>query len=484
MKNIFLSFLICSVLGFTACDDFLDTKPSVGLPSEEAIADMNSAQNALNGCYNILQNTTYYNHNFLAYGDIRGDDVQSNRGQQGSYAMYIFNHTFLNSAGAQLGYMWFRPLQLISNASRLIESIDGGKVIDGTETEKNNMIGHAIALRAMAHFDMVKVFGYPFKKDNGASWGAIIIDHTLANDELPVRSTVNETFEFIVKELERAIPMMSTAKDEYNRMNAYAARALLARAYLYWEKNDKAYQVASSLIEELKSGSPYQLYTNEGYMDAFAYSSEGTNFDPESLLEIFNTSSDNPARNGLGNMYHPNGYADIMLTEVFQHFMEADKGDVRYNMVGYMSDKRPYLTKYPGIGDQAAYDNNYPLIRLSEVYLIAAEAAVKGGGDQAAGLAYLNEIVKRGNPANSVSQSEFTLNRVLDERRKEFVGEGHRYFDLLRNGYTWSRKGGYHFTAVESFDVSWDYYRCILPVPLDQFKRNPDLQQNPEYQRE
>ena len=82
---------------------------------------------------------------------------------------------------------------------------------------------------------------------------------------------------------------------------------------------------------------------------------------------------------------------------------------------------------------------------LSEVYLIAAEAGCKLGGDAAVqGLGYLNEIVKRGNPDNEVTMADYTLDRVLDERSKELVGEGHRFFDLLRNGKTIVRKGGYH----------------------------------------
>jgi hypothetical protein len=486
-NNIYNIWLLAGLMTvFASCDDFLDTLPSTEIATSEAIVSIASAQSAINGCYNIAQNYTYCNQFYLIYGDIRGDDVQSDAGNQTSYSLYVFNHYRLNSASSGIGYMWFRPLELIRNTSSIIEAVDNGKIKDGTEEVKNNIKGHAIALRAMAHFDLVKVFGYPFKKDNGRSWGAPIINKVLDINDLPVRSTVDETYRFITDELERAIPLMSEAKNEYNQMNAYGARALLARACLYWEKNDRAFEVASGLIEEVKSNSLYQLYATDGYLNAFAYNSSGTNFDRESLLEIFNTPMDNPGRNGLAYMYSPNGYAENMLTAKFKAFIQSDPDDVRNGVVGYYGNGAPYLAKYPGEKGQAAFDNNYPLIRLSEVYLIASEAAVKGTNAEAraAGLEYLNAIVKRGNPANSVSDEEYTLDRVLDERRKELVGEGHRYFDLLRNGISFRRSGGYHYNAAAEYDIDWNFYRCILPIPLDQFKLNPNLQQNEGYEKE
>jgi hypothetical protein len=195
---------------------------------------------------------------------------------------------------------------------------------------------------------------------------------------------------------------------------------------------------------------------------------------------------DNPGRNGLSYMCNPNGYAENMITASFKELIQKDPDDVRNGIIGYYRNGSPYLAKYPGDNGQAAFDNNYPLIRLSEVYLIAAEAAVKSGGadKRTAGLAYLNEIVKRGNPDNSVTDAEYTLNRVLDENRKEFIGEGHRYFDLLRNGISFQRSGGYHYRAATGYDINWDFYRCVLPIPLDQFKLNPNLQQNEGYEKE
>lgn len=480
-----------SAILLASCSDFLDTVPPTSIPTNTAIQSVTEAEAAINGLYNIMQRNTYYNHYYMVYGDIRGDDIQSNLSTQVSWHLYTYNHDIANAASISTlsGNFWFQPMHLSRNASQIIDAIEKGKVTDGTEKERNAIKGHAIALRAMAHFDQLKVFGHPYAQDQGKSWGAIIIDRVLPDDELPLRSTVDQSFDFITSELEKAIPIMSDEKTSYNMLNSFGARALLARAYLYWEKNDKAFDTASALIEELKLSRMYRLYSRSEYANAFAYNSTGTNFNPESLLEVYNIPSDNPGRNGNGYMYHRWGYNAIMATRDFLNLINEDMDDIRHSVIDYYDSGAPWLRKYPGEGNQAAFDNNYPIIRLSEVYLIAAEAAAKqtDATKRATGLGYLNDIVKRANPANEVLDADYNLDRVLKERRLELIGEGHRYFDLLRNGKKWTRQGGYHWDAATSVgEISWDLYKCVMPIPSDQFVLNPDLktQQNAGYRVE
>ena len=131
-------------------------------------------------------------------------------------------------------------------------------------------------------------------------------------------------------------------------------------------------------------------------------------------------------------------------------------------------------------------DANVPVIRLSETYLIAAEAAVKVGDNDKA-VQYLDAIVSRANPSRSVSGTVVTLDDVLLERRKELVAEGHRMFDVIRNGRTVLRldeqdsrlTGTRHFAADKEYD--WSFYKLILPVPKAEMDANPNMVQNPGY---
>ena len=133
--------------------------------------------------------------------------------------------------------------------------------------------------------------------------------------------------------------------------------------------------------------------------------------------------------------------------------------------------------------------NNVPLIRLSEVYLIAAEAAVKLENDDKAA-EYLSAIAQRANP-DAEELVGVTLERVLEERSKELIGEGHRFFDAMRNNLTITRYTdealdmGYHYPLAQAASRSFDrtYYRTILPIPINEVNANPAIaeQQNPEY---
>ena len=135
-------------------------------------------------------------------------------------------------------------------------------------------------------------------------------------------------------------------------------------------------------------------------------------------------------------------------------------------------------------------DANIPLLRLSEAYLNAAEAAVKTG-DNASAVKYLDAIVSRANPDNSVEGTTISLERVMTERRKELVGEGHRFFDALRDGGSVDRhdvKGQskisstkHYITKAEKMNFSWDYYKCVLAIPKAEIDANQNMEQNPVY---
>ncbi|MCF0164145.1 MAG: RagB/SusD family nutrient uptake outer membrane protein [Bacteroidales bacterium] len=416
---------------------------------------------------------------------MKSDDVMATYWSSGrtSFPYYMFNHTAQSPSN---GGLWGRPYYVIRNAYNIINAIDGGKVKNVDASKLNDYKGQALAIVALCHFDLLRVFGYPYAKDGGKSPGVPIVDHSIGFDENPDRSSVAECFNFIIDRLKEAIPLLNGEKNN-GHFNSYAARALLSRVYLYCEKNKEAFETADALIKDIKSSSKYALATNDGYVDMFAH---GNKFGSESLFEIANTDSSNPGRDGLGYLWHWWGYAALAMTSSFEEFIGQDWDDVRSNLVAWYwnsgdSSEYPILLKYPGPANYwtPSFTNNYMVIRLSEVYLIAAEAAQKGGGSSADGLAYLNEIVKRGNPAKSVLAQDYTLDRVLDECRKEFFGEGHRYFDMLRNGKTMYRSGGKHLLNTPA-EVNWNYYKCVLPISRDQFVFNPNMAQNEGYARE
>lgn len=339
-------------------------------------------------------------------------------------------------------------------------------------------------------FDLTKFYGYPYKKDNGASLGVPIVLSVLDKEAKPKRNTVAECYKQVIDDLKAAITAMDNDEGKSfhkGHINLFAAQTLLSRVYLYHGDDSDALDMATQAIKGAEAEG-YKLWTNAEYATAWGNdASNGTK--GEVLFEIVNTTDDSPGKESLGRLHSPSGYKDICLTSSFYALLNEDPDDVRLNLLEY-SSKRAFVKKYQPQDEEDIMDANIPLIRLSEAYLNAAEAAVKTG-DNPSAVKYLNAIVSRANPANSVEGSTVTLDRVMTERRKELVGEGHRFFDALRDGGSVDRhdvKGQskisstkHYITKAEKMNFSWDYYKCVLAIPKAEMDANSNMLQNPLY---
>lgn len=494
MKKIYLIFtIIFTATILISCEDWLDTEPASGVNADDAITNYIDLQNARTGMYDGLQGNsskaTYYGARMIYYGDVRGDDMQAQKAGNRTSALYEMNYNADNAPN-----MWNVPYEVLRRSNRVIEAIDENKVSDGTQADINSIYAEALVVRALVHFDLARIYGQTYTADNGASLGVPIMTKPLAATELPTRNTVKEVYDQVVLDLNAAIQsnaLPTTKTPGY--INAWTAKSLLSRVYLYMGNNSSAL----SLAEDVINNSPYALWTYEEYGDA--WSKEAGVHSNEMILEIINASADDwTDREGLAYLYNEAGYADAIATEAFVDLIMTDPDDARINallpassnaLVAVYGDDPVFINKYPADRTGEMRLNNVPLIRLSEVYLIAAEAAVKSENPGKAS-EYLNAIVQRANPeADEVGN--VTLERVLSERRKELIGEGHRFFDALRNNLTITRYTdeavdmGYHYSLAQANSRSFDrtYYRTILPIPINEVNANPEIakQQNPGY---
>jgi hypothetical protein len=258
------------------------------------------------------------------------------------------------------------------------------------------------------------------------------------------------------------------------------------------------YDAATDVINNSKG--LYQLYTRDEYPTIW-----GKDFQAEALFELYiSTTEPSEWGGGTGGEGAPMVYANeekgvdwnnLILTEEFLNLLEEDPNDVRHcitqlslieNNEGLPEAARTrkvFLSKFPGkSGDPK--DNNISIIRLSEVYLNAAEAGVKLGGEYLEpARGFLNQIVSRANPEKSVSAEEFTIERVLKECRKELVGEGQIFFDYLRNKQPIVRKGGWHLSTLNTLNaetIQPNDPRIALPIPQSEIDANPNIVQNPQ----
>lgn len=453
-------------------NEFLTVFPNSALVAETAITSVNGANAALYGVYDLLQSVSLYNCNMITYAEVRGEDMQPiSRGAR-TVSFYTFNNRTPDNGDHNL---WAAPYVGLNRLNSIITAFDNGQVTDGTENQRNAILGQAYALRGFFHFDLVKLYGVPYLKDKSAP-GVIIADHVIAPAEKNQRATVEESYAQAVGDLTQAVSLLSgTTVRTDGYINYWAAEALLARVYLYMGNYEEAFNKAKDVID--KSG--YELTPNSEYVASW-----GLEFTKESLFDLINLGTDNGDRESIGYVAkpEPDGYGALIATPVFIDLLNEDPNDVRLQLLKPATDGTPgYIAKYPGRGILAV--NNVRIIRLSEAYLIAAEAALrKPVKNQTAADDYLDAIRKRANPAAPFIAA--TIDDVMKERRKELVSEGHRFFDIMRLGLTVNRMANNakaFLNEDEARTVGWDEPLCVLPIPRYELDINPELLVTPGY---
>lgn len=498
MKKIYyktLALLAIALSTYSCSADWLDLEPSDEAASDVAIRNVSDAKIALNGVYNIIKGsssaTEYYAADMIYYGDVRGDDMQtfvesSNRTNWAYEMRYSIS-------GAD--NMWYIPYSVINRSNKLIKAIEDGQVKDGDAAVVNNIKGQAVMARALAHFDLLRVYSLPYDvSTNGDKYGIPVVTKPQTPDAQNGRNTIKEVYTQVITDLTEAINLMN-ADNKVSFFNSWTAKLLLARVYLYQGDNTKAFELSEDLIKN----SPYRLWTTDEYASAWSITPSSQK-NTESLFEIgITNTNDWTDRGGIAYLYNQNGYAEAHITKAFYDLLNKDYvNDARIGALKESQDenaenlykKKVWINKYPGrVGESDFRIGNIVLFRLSEAYLIAAEAAEKRG-DLTSAAKYLNTIILRGNPeATPVTTSEATLDRILQERRVEFVGEGHRFFDLIRNNkpivrYTDESNRGWHQPLDQaSKQFNRTYFRVILPIPKSETDANPNIakQQNPGY---
>lgn len=456
-----------AVMALTSCDGYLDTYPSDAVESDGAITSLEDAQIALNGAYYGFISASYYGNDFVARAEVGGEDVQTISSGKRTEDFYRFIYRQNNSPSG----LWSIPYSIINRTNVLLEAIEGGKV--PASEGANQVKGEALALRALCHFDLLLTYGTPYQKDNGASLGVPLVENVLLPTELPSRSTVADGYTMVLKDLENAEELVSeeVVNGHFNR---WAVKALAARVNLYKGDYEAAYAYAKDIVEN----GPYELIPNQKYVASWY-----ENFTSESVFELEITALSSGNRELFGYVAHPTGYAAVVATKDFIDLLNEDPADVRLGLLQEDSEGgKRFINKYPG-RDGATAVNNTRIIRLSDVYLIAAEAALrKATVDQNIADKCLNAIIQRANPASPAVTA--TLDKVMKERRKELVMEGHRLYDILRIGESVTRSGGDHFlNQIDLVTVDWNDYRSIMAIPQAEIDANPNIagQQNEGY---
>ncbi|RZT96955.1 SusD-like starch-binding protein associating with outer membrane [Ancylomarina subtilis] len=492
MKNKFIYALVGLGLFNASCSEsWLDENPSDKLSSEGSVQNVSQAQYAVDGIYNQMTDDEYYNGDYICNFDVMADDMRvTQSGRLDTYYDYSF---YTESSDAT---MWERPYEALKNTAALMAVIDDIAVEGDDEiAARNDIKGQALALRGLIHFDLVKTFGKAYTHAGGpAALGVPIVTDVVQFDAKPARNTVEEVYTQVISDLKEGISLLK--KDvNLGHINKAAAQAILARVYLY--KGDMAN--ALTYAEEVINNSGIKLMPRDKYISEWA-----ANGMSESLFELVNSSEDTGGGyETVGYLSDPNGYGQFAASDDFIAKLQAAPYDVRSQLLAKdelssdeKGDRMGRILKFPGKPDQPAYTTNTRVIRLSEVYLIAAEAAL--GTDKTKAANYLNAVIERAYPTEdvldtdgttilfnhltdipTVTAANITLSSVLEERRLELVSEGHRFFDLVRNNMTIVRGSDYWGTLNKTIEMS--FHKIVQPIPRIELDANPNMKQNPGY---
>lgn len=497
----------CAILAasLSSCvNDWLDVAPSDGTDADAALTSSSDLAAARTGMYAALKGNSnlvdYYGQQFFVYGDVHaGDDYQYNNIGGSNRASFYYDMNYqtaseFSSSTSSSNVAWKSPYIVIGRANRIIAAAEGGALSDAAEAKAtiDQYAAEAKVLRALAHFDLVRIYGKPYTEDQGASLGVPLVTGVLESNAKPARSTVAEVYTQVVKDLTEAISSNALATEtEPGYVSVWGAKAILSRVYL----NMGDYANALSVAEDIIKNSGAALWTRDQYFKAWDASTPN---ESEFLFRLnVAGSTDNNDLNGIGNLQQREGYKEMVATKKFVDMLTSDPKDVRNDMflpataakeVATYGTNKVFLNKLRGQGGNLRNVTIVPIIRLSEVYLTAAECAFRNN-DKTKAVEYLNDLVKNRTTteASLATVDNITLERILIERRKELIGEGQRYFDALRNNETITRytseadKGWHKTLSKEAQSFNRDYFKAIAAIPQAEINANPNIKQNTGY---
>ena len=453
MKKIILILAII-ILGSVACEDQLYQDPISVMSSNGFFRNDADFNAALSGVYSSMHN---YPWREFYLSDVRSDNMYG-VGEAGvrdhepinNFAKTIAGNTYMSEA-------WSSNYTGIMRANTILDNIGNGKL--SSEAVKLNIEAQTKFLRAFFYFDLVKLFGKVPK-----------IDRLMTpNDLLSLgRSPVADIYDLIISDLTFAI----TNLDEYyakgtancGRATKNAARGLLAKVYLTRSgptygiegpglgTND--YAAALSLLNDVISSAHYDTLSN--YASIFVTTNENNKevvFDIQFIKGGQNAGADYPGEFCCQQWWKSVGYPyDIGLEnkDVSESLIgKFDKvKDERYAasiQLGYIPPSTGVYTYDPCVikycsklssewgNNRFDFPQNYIVIRYTDILLMKAECILQGAtGSQADVNNIVNGIRKRAGLA--ALPGNVTLDDLLAERQKEFLGEGQRWGDLVRTG--------------------------------------------------
>ncbi|HVK49502.1 MAG TPA: RagB/SusD family nutrient uptake outer membrane protein [Pseudobacter sp.] len=479
-------FIILAVAGISlsSCKKFLEeqTRSELTPQTTEDYSQLLYGTGYAFGQTTLLESISLMSDEVEIYANDQDYDVVA----MGLLPSYSWQFNYLGGAdGGTLGSPWKNLYKLAAGCNIAFDAVDGST---GTPQEKNQLKGEAAGLRALYYWYLVNLYGKPFNDSTTTpekSPGVPLIISPDLRDEPRARNTVAEVYDQIRKDIEMSISTFAIDKKKANmyRFNYLAARLLASRIYLFTEEWDKVIEHASELINTQPAIQDLNNWPADWYWDPTTFKPIFASPTIESLF-LYGTAAEGEASSGqvlslseeLFNQYETTDLRTTIYLVRLPDFMQL------FTPVKISGQKR--LTATYG-GKENAYG-----MRTTEAYLNRAEAYaqkyIKSGNvaDAQQALDDLNYIrSRRYKPADfqpvTIMPAADLLHFCRDERRRELVDEGHRWFDLRRMGmpaidHIFALRAQTKIYRLEKNDPQY-----TLQIPRSAMLVNTLLEQNP-----
>ena len=439
MKHLFKIFVLGLMVLVSGCGDWLDIKPQTESKEDDLFAKEQGFKDALIGAYIQMKQNSLYGQN-LTYTTLEYLAQHWNYSlvtYEENLSTYVYSDAIVEATFSSVYEQWYK---VILSCNNILNNIDGRKDVF-TKKYYELVKGEALAIRAFMHFDVLRLFG---PTPAAVVSGERILPYVTEVSTIP---NVHITFDEYIKLLEQDMleaesllavsdpiigdntSLYDAAMDDFIqsrelRVNYYALKALMARFYLWIDQEDSAFSCAKEVIEA-KSALGGDIFT---LADKTVFLSDNKALTGE---WIFGISVKGLADDVQVNFIEARAGAKLTKTKemVLTGLYENNTADTRRNLLkDYTSESGAifsYLfTKYTQEGL-----SSLPVMRISEMYLVAAEAAPT----LEEGISYFRKFRTSRDLQTLTYSTKIQLQSdILKEYEKEFYGEGQMFYAYKR----------------------------------------------------
>ncbi|WP_294306655.1 RagB/SusD family nutrient uptake outer membrane protein [uncultured Chryseobacterium sp.] len=467
MKKIICTLSILSLLG-SCSSDILNTLPEADKVTSNFYKDASQIEQGVNGVYGSLQYTGQYKQGLLTIGEIPSDNTFDEVPANDNFTYGEFDFFTIQPTNSLIENAWKDNYVGIQQANIILNRI--GSITDMSEGTRKTRIGEMKFLRALMYFNLVRIFG---------DVPLVTQETTDVNSYFgQSRTPANEVYNFVEGELKEAITLLPATAAQKGRATKGAAMGILGRVLMTRNKFSEALPYLSQIdglgysllsdvtkIFDVTNKNNAEIIFDVQFASGLNGNSEGSN-----AFQLFSPS---------GTVSGAKGH-NLPTKEVYNLYSSADKRRNAY--IGLTNNGVPYTKKL--VKTSSAVDDggsNVVVIRLADVYLMMAECYAQANDLTNANL-YLNKIKTRAGITNvNLTSQQALLAEIDKERRLELIGEGHRWFDLVRTGKAVQVMTQYFAVTPGYSTATIDQHNLLMPVPQNQINTDPAIKQNPGY---